>query len=88
MLPVASEQLPRAAVRPAWSVLDCSLIESTFGIRPKPWREELHHVIRQMSDRPTTPAGPAPSRVPFKAYPFSVGEPPAPMLAAQTALRS
>ncbi|MGM3388051.1 dTDP-4-dehydrorhamnose reductase [Stutzerimonas stutzeri] len=88
VLPVASEQLPRAAVRPAWSVLDCSLIESTFGIRPKPWREELHHVIRQMSDRPTTPAGPAPSRVPFKAYPFSVGEPPAPMLAAQTALRS
>lgn len=88
VLPVTSEQLPRAAARPAWSVLDCSLIETTFGIRPKPWREELHHVIRLMSDRPSVPAGPAPSRVPFKAYPFSIGDNPAQLAVTQTALRS
>ncbi|WP_407290789.1 dTDP-4-dehydrorhamnose reductase [Stutzerimonas zhaodongensis] len=75
VVPVASDRLPRAAMRPAWSVLDCSLIETTFGIRPKHWRDELRHVIRRMSDLPAEPCGPAPSRVPFKAYPFSIGEP-------------
>ena len=75
VVPVLSESLPRAAVRPAWSVLDCSLIETTFGIRPKHWRDELRHVIRRISDMPAAPCGPAPSRVPFKAYPFSIGEP-------------
>lgn len=74
VLPVPSERLPRAAMRPAWSVLDCTLIETTFGIRPKHWREELNHVIRRMSDVPTAPCGPAPSRVPFRAYPFSIGD--------------
>lgn len=88
VLPVSSEQLPRAAARPAWSVLDCSLIETTFGIRPKPWREELHHVIRHMHDQPTAHSGPAPSRVPFRAYPFSIGDSPAQLSVMQTALRS
>jgi len=75
VVPVSSDRLPRAAMRPAWSVLDCSLIETTFGIRPKHWRDELRHVIRRMSDLPAEPCGPAPSRIPFKAYPFSIGEP-------------
>lgn len=73
VLPVTSGQLPRAAARPAWSVLDCSRIESTFGIKPKPWRDELRHVIRQMCDVPSVPFGPAPSRVPFRTYP-QIGE--------------
>lgn len=85
VLPVPSERLPRAAMRPAWSVLDCTLIETTFGIRPKHWREELNHVIRRMSDVPTAPTGPAPSRVPFRAYPFSVAEEPAHLNAPQAA---
>ncbi|MCQ4287569.1 dTDP-4-dehydrorhamnose reductase [Pseudomonas stutzeri] len=68
VLPVTSGSLPRAAARPAWSVLDCSLIENVFGIRPKPWRDELRHVIRHMSDIPATPFGPAPSRVPFRTH--------------------
>ncbi|WP_417777168.1 dTDP-4-dehydrorhamnose reductase [Stutzerimonas xanthomarina] len=75
VVPVTSDRLPRAAMRPAWSVLDCSLIEATFGIRPKHWREELRNVIRRMGDLPAEPCGPAPSRIPFKAYPFSIGEP-------------
>lgn len=74
VLPVTSGSLPRAAARPAWSVLDCSRIESTFGIRPKPWRDELRHVIKQMSDMPSLPFGPAPSRVPFRTYPQSRAE--------------
>lgn len=76
VLPVASGSLPRAAARPAWSVLDCSRIESTFGIRPKSWRDELRHVIKQMSDMPSLPFGPAHSRVPFRTYPQSGGEGP------------
>jgi dTDP-4-dehydrorhamnose reductase len=76
VLSVNSGSLPRAAVRPAWSVLDCSRIEATFGIRPKPWRNELRHVIRQMSDLPSAPFGPAPSRVPFRTYPQIEGEEP------------
>jgi dTDP-4-dehydrorhamnose reductase len=74
VVPVPSESLPRAASRPAWSVLDCSLIETTFGIRPKPWQDELRHVICRISDAPAVASGPAPSRVPYKAFPFSVGD--------------
>lgn len=77
VLPVPSSSLPRAAMRPAWSVLDCSLIEETFGIRPKHWRDELRHVIRRISDMPVVPFGPSPSRVPFRAYPFCIKERPA-----------
>ena len=77
VLPVPSSSLPRAAMRPAWSVLDCALIEETFGIRPKHWRDELRHVIRRISDMPVVPFGPSPSRVPFKAYPFCIKERPA-----------
>jgi dTDP-4-dehydrorhamnose reductase len=85
VLPVPSESLPRAAMRPAWSVLDCTLIETTFGIRPKHWRDELNHAIRRMDDVPTAPCGPAPSRVPFRAYPFSIGEEPAHLNGSQAA---
>jgi dTDP-4-dehydrorhamnose reductase len=76
VLPVLSANLPRAAARPAWSALDCSRIEATFGIRPKPWRDELRHVIRQMSDLPAVPFGPAPSRVPFRTYPQNEADEP------------
>jgi dTDP-4-dehydrorhamnose reductase len=76
VLPVTSGSLPRAAARPAWTVLDCSRIESTFGIKPKPWRDELRHVIRHMNDIPSRSFGPAHSRVPFRTYPQSAGEEP------------
>ncbi len=85
VLPVTSEQLPRAANRLAWSVLDCARIEATFGIRPKHWRKELHHVIRRMSDMPAVPFGPAPSRVPYKAYPFSIADDPTQLATPQAA---
>src|SRR5690606_36862518 len=64
----ASESLPRAAARPAWSVLDCRWIEEVFGVRPKPWRDELRHVIRHLNELPDASSGPAPSRVPFRLY--------------------
>jgi len=88
VVPVPGEQLPRAATRLAWSVLDCSLIESTFGIRPKHWRDELRHVMRWMSDMPAVPFGPAPSRVPFKAYPFSISEDPTRLVRTKVANQS
>lgn len=88
VLPVPSERLPRAAMRPAWSVLDCTLIEATFGIRPKHWREELNHVIRRMSDVPAAPCGPAPSRVPFRAYPFAITDEPAQLNVSQAVSQS
>ncbi|MFV0456525.1 MAG: dTDP-4-dehydrorhamnose reductase [Pseudomonas sp.] len=68
VLPIASESLPRAAARPAWSVFDCRRIEEVFGIRPKPWRDELRHVIRHLNELPDASSGPAPSRVPFRLY--------------------
>src|SRR5690606_22236596 len=68
VLPIASESLPRAAARPAWSVLDCRRIEEVFGIRPKPWRDELRHVIRHLNELPDASTAQAPSPVPFRLY--------------------
>jgi len=68
VFPIPSERLPRAAARLAWSVLDCRRIEEVFGIRAKPWRDELRHVIRDLNDLPDAARGPAPSRVPFRLY--------------------
>jgi dTDP-4-dehydrorhamnose reductase len=46
--PVSTAEYPTAAKRPANSALDCSLIEVTFNIQPKPWRESLAQMIRRM----------------------------------------
>jgi dTDP-4-dehydrorhamnose reductase len=37
VLPIASEEYPTSAARPAWSVLSTEKIERTFGIRPPHW---------------------------------------------------
>jgi dTDP-4-dehydrorhamnose reductase len=39
---------PTPAKRPLNSALDCSLIEKTFNIQPKPWRESLAQMIKRM----------------------------------------
>ena len=45
VVPVPTTKYPTPAKRPANSVLDCSLIRKTFGIRPKPWLDSLPRVV-------------------------------------------
>ena len=45
VVPVQTAKYPTPAKRPANSVLDCSLITKTFGIRAKPWLDSLPRVV-------------------------------------------
>jgi len=54
LTPITTEEYPTPAKRPAWSVLDCRLFESTFGISPTPWRADLQATLQSLkadSDR-------------------------------------
>jgi dTDP-4-dehydrorhamnose reductase len=55
---ITTADYPTAAQRPANSVLDCSRIGKAFGITPRPWREALADVIRELyeGDAGGTPA--------------------------------
>lgn len=43
--PITTAQYPTPARRPAWSVLDCRRFESTFGLAPRPWQQDLAEVL-------------------------------------------
>ncbi|MBE7373489.1 dTDP-4-dehydrorhamnose reductase [Pseudomonas lopnurensis] len=43
--PILTAQYPTPARRPAWSVLDCSRFETTFGLPPQPWQDDLSEVL-------------------------------------------
>jgi dTDP-4-dehydrorhamnose reductase len=45
---ITTADYPTPARRPANSVLDCTNIAVTFGITPRPWREALADVIREI----------------------------------------
>lgn len=45
---IATAEYPTPAARPKNSVLDCSRIGEAFGIAPRPWREALAEVIREL----------------------------------------
>jgi dTDP-4-dehydrorhamnose reductase len=45
---ITTAEYPTPAQRPANSVLDCSKIGQAFGIRPRPWREALADVVREI----------------------------------------
>ena len=45
---ITTAQYPTAARRPAYSALDCSLIEKTFGIAPPPWPESLEKTVKSL----------------------------------------
>lgn len=47
VIPVSSAEFPSKAVRPKNSSLNCSLIESRYGIRSLPWKESLKKMIRR-----------------------------------------
>ena len=46
--PISTTEYPAQARRPAWSVLDCSLIKRTFGITPPPWEESLARMMQRL----------------------------------------
>src|SRR5690606_10033178 len=46
---ISTTQYPTPAKRPAWSVLDCSLLQNTYGIAPADWRVELRAVLAELS---------------------------------------
>ena len=45
---ITTADYPTPARRPATSVLDCSRIGAAFGIVPRPWRDALAEVIREV----------------------------------------
>lgn len=48
VLPVRTNFFPSKVHRPAFSVMDCSLFEKTFGLSPRPWTEALQDCISQL----------------------------------------
>jgi dTDP-4-dehydrorhamnose reductase len=46
--PIKTSEYPSPARRPAYSVLDCSLIKRVFGITPPPWTESLARMIETL----------------------------------------
>lgn len=48
ILPITTSEYPTPARRPAYSVLNCDLIGSEFGIATMPWRERLAAMIPSM----------------------------------------
>ena len=47
--PIATQDYPTEARRPAFSVLDTSAFESTFGMHPRPWRDALFETLERMN---------------------------------------
>ena len=45
---ISTAEYPTPARRPLNSALDCSLVEKTFNIHPKPWRESLAQMIKML----------------------------------------
>lgn len=43
--PISTDEFPTRARRPAYSVLDPSLLEKTWGLRPRGWEERLKDVV-------------------------------------------
>ena len=48
LVPIATADFPRPARRPVNSVLDCTRIGQVHGIVPRPWREALADVGREL----------------------------------------
>lgn len=51
--PIGTQDYPTPARRPAFSVLDCSLLQSTFGISQPDWQHDLYSVLKQLKHQKT-----------------------------------
>jgi dTDP-4-dehydrorhamnose reductase len=49
---ITTAEYPTPAVRPAYSMLDCGLIQRKMGIIPRPWVESLGGVIAEILGKP------------------------------------
>jgi dTDP-4-dehydrorhamnose reductase len=47
VIPIATTEYPTPAQRPAWSVLDCSKLQRTFGIQLPDWEAALQRALEQ-----------------------------------------
>jgi len=57
LIPITTAEYPTPAQRPAWSVLDCSKIETTFGIRQPDWRAGIVRALDRLRSPDGSPGG-------------------------------
>jgi len=50
--PIPQSDYPTAAVRPSFSVLDCTATREALGIAPLQWRHQLEAVMQQLAIKP------------------------------------
>ncbi len=48
IIPIPTADYPTPAKRPAYSVLDCSKIQSDFCLSPRPWRDSLRACVQEI----------------------------------------
>ncbi len=48
IVPIATQDYPLPARRPANSVLDCTRLHETFGLTPEPWQAGLDAVLKEV----------------------------------------
>ena len=48
VVPITSAEYPTKAARPANSVLDCSRLEQSYGLRMRPWRFALDECLKEL----------------------------------------
>jgi dTDP-4-dehydrorhamnose reductase len=51
VVPIPTPDYPTPARRPRWSVLDCQKIGSFFHVTPRPWRQGLADMLRELLNR-------------------------------------
>ncbi len=49
--PITTAEYPTPAIRPAWSVLDCSKIHDLLGIAQPEWRRDLGQALQEQHDQ-------------------------------------